>query len=63
MSGVNGALPSTQGGGLKALRPYLGDLENRNGHLSPVRGPVLDPAPMAHAAATETAAEARLSRL
>jgi hypothetical protein len=63
LSGVKGALPSTQGGGLKALRPHLGDLENRNEHLSPARAPVLAPAPMAHAAATETAAEARFSRL
>jgi hypothetical protein len=28
LSGVKGALPSTQGGGLKALRPHQGDLEN-----------------------------------
>jgi hypothetical protein len=27
LSGIKGALPSTQGGGLKALRPHLGDLE------------------------------------
>jgi hypothetical protein len=61
LCGVNGALPSTQGGGLKALRPHLGDLEIWNVHLS--SAPVLAPAPMALAAATETAAEARISRL
>jgi hypothetical protein len=55
LSGVKGALPRTQGGGLKALRPHLGDLENRNEHLSPASGKALPSAPMAHAAATGTA--------
>jgi hypothetical protein len=41
LSGVKGALPSTQGEGLKALWPHLGDLENQNEHLSPARAPVL----------------------
>jgi hypothetical protein len=63
LCGLKGALPSTRGGGLKGLWPHLGDLENRNVYLSTAWAHVLALAPMAHAAATETAAEARVSRL
>jgi hypothetical protein len=63
LSGVKGAMLSARGGALKVLRPHLGDLEDRNAELAPARAPVLAPSPMAHAAATEMAAEARISCL
>jgi hypothetical protein len=63
LSGVKGAMPSARGGALKVLRPQLGDLEYRNAELAPARTPVLAPSPMAHAAATKMAAEARISPL